>query len=165
MLCFLSAFICVNSYAQIGRTANWYFGKNAGLKFTDTGVTILNDGKINTWEGCSSVSDEQGNLLLYSDGKTLWNKYHKVVKNGTGLLGDISSTQSALILPIPKSDSLYVLITSPYAFDFSIGMNYSIINLKGNNDSGIITRKNIKLHNSSSEKIAAINHQMGVIFG
>lgn len=160
-LCFLSAFICVNAYAQIGRTANWYFGKNAGLKFTDTGVSILKDGKINTWEGCSSISDEQGNLLLYSDGKTLWNKYHKVVKNGTGLLGDISSTQSALILPIPKSDSLYVLITSPYAFDFSIGMNYSIINLKGNKDSGIITSKNIKLHNSSSEKIAAINHQNG----
>ncbi|MFM6983370.1 MAG: hypothetical protein ACKOXF_04495, partial [Chitinophagaceae bacterium] len=65
-LCILFALICVNANAQIGRTANWYFGKNAGLKFTDTGVAILNDGKINTWEGCSSISDEKGNLLLYS---------------------------------------------------------------------------------------------------
>ncbi len=153
--------VVYSAKAQIGRTVNWYFGKNAGLKFTDTGVTILNDGKINTWEGCSSISDEQGNLLLYSDGKTLWNKYHKIVKNGTGFLGDISSTQSALLLPLPKNDSMIVLITSPYALDYNIGMNYSLINIKGNNDSGIVSKKNILLHNNSAEKIAAINHQNG----
>ena len=153
--------VVYSAKAQIGRTANWYFGKNAGLKFTDTGVAILKDGKINTWEGCSSISDENGNLLLYSDGKTLWNKYHTIVKNGTGLLGDISSTQSALLLPLPKNDSIYVLITTPYALDYNIGMNYSLINIKGNNDSGVVIKKNILLHNNSAEKIAAINHQNG----
>ena len=148
-------------FAQIKRTANWYFGNKAGLCFTDTGVQILNNGQLNTWEGCSSISDEQGNLLLYSDGKTIWNKFHKIVKNGTGLLGDISSTQSALILPLPQNDSIYVLITTPYAYDYNIGMNYSLINIKGNNDSAEVIKKNILLHKNSSEKASAINHNNG----
>ena len=38
--------------------SNWYFGKNAGLKFQPDGTVIpLNDGKLNTSEGCSSISD------------------------------------------------------------------------------------------------------------
>ena len=148
-------------FAQIKRTANWYFGNKAGLCFTDTGVQILNNGQLNTWEGCSSISDEQGNLLLYSDGKTIWNKFHKIIKNGTGLLGDISSTQSALILPLPQNDSIYVIITTPHANNYSIGMNYSFVNIRGNKDSAVLITKNILLHKSSSEKLTSIKHQNG----
>ena len=160
ILCVLLIYSTIG-FAQIKRTANWYFGKQAGLYFTDTGVQILNNGQLNTWEGCSSISDEQGNLLLYSDGKNVWNKFHKIIKNGTGLLGDISSTQSALILPLPQNDSIYVIITAPHANNYSIGMNYTYVNIKSNQDSAVLITKNILLHKSSSEKLTSIKHQNG----
>ena len=57
------------SFSQ-GETNNWYFGANAGIRFDDaTGtVTAVSDGQINTLEGCTSISDTNGNLLFYSDG-------------------------------------------------------------------------------------------------
>ncbi|MEA3494402.1 MAG: hypothetical protein U9R42_00010 [Bacteroidota bacterium] len=42
--------VSLNSFAQ-REAKNWYFGKNAGIKFTDTCTVSLTDGKINTWGG------------------------------------------------------------------------------------------------------------------
>jgi gliding motility-associated-like protein len=97
--------------------SNWYFGKNAGIKFNSDGsVTPLSDGKLVTDEGCSSISDQNGNLLFYSDGRTVWDKNHIIMPNGnysdgTGLKGDPSSTQSAIIIPKPGSINIYYIFT------------------------------------------------------
>ncbi|MEP7128724.1 MAG: hypothetical protein ABI729_07645, partial [Chitinophagales bacterium] len=53
---------------------NWYFGVYAGLNFGTSTPTVLTDGKVNTPEGCSSISDTAGSLLFYTDGITVWNK-------------------------------------------------------------------------------------------
>ena len=57
------------SYSQ-QQAANWYFGDNAGIQFdTSAGaLTALTDGQLNTDEGCTSISDQDGNLLFYTDG-------------------------------------------------------------------------------------------------
>ena len=95
----------------------WYFGQNAGLKFNPDGsVNSLGDGKLNTSEGCASIANSNGDLLFYSDGRTVWDKNHVVMPNGdylngTGLFGDISSTQSAIIVPKPGSPNLYYIFT------------------------------------------------------
>ncbi|MFV5686551.1 PKD domain-containing protein [Flavobacterium sp. GB2R13] len=95
----------------------WYFGQNAGLKFhPDGSVTSLGDGKLKTSEGCASIANSNGDLLFYSDGRTVWDKNHLVMPNGnylngTGLLGDISSTQSAIIVPKPGNPNLYFIFT------------------------------------------------------
>jgi gliding motility-associated-like protein len=95
----------------------WYFGQNAGLKFnTDGTVTPLADGKLKTNEGCASIANSNGDLLLYTDGRTVWDKNHMVMPNGdyfngTGLLGDISSTQSGIIIPNPGNPNLYYIFT------------------------------------------------------
>ena len=54
----------------------WYFGKNAGLDFNSGTAIPLTDGAMNTWEGCASIADPNGNLLFYTDGITVWNKNH-----------------------------------------------------------------------------------------
>ncbi len=153
--------LCITSYSIV-RSQNqgnqWYFGKNAGIMFDDTGIAILSDGKINTFEGCSSISDKNGNLLLYSDGNYVWNKYHKVVKNGYGLLGHFSSTQSVLIINHPDNDSLYYIITTPFAYNYKVGMRYSVLNINSNRDSGVVLDKNIFLSTNSTEKLNAVNH-------
>ncbi len=158
-LIFILIFTYFFSLRAQKETSNWYFGKNAGIRFDDSGIVALTDGKINIWEGCSSISDKNGNLLLYSDGLSVWNKYHKLVKNGYGLLGSITSTQSALIINHPDNDSIYYIITTPASYEYGIGMRYNIININGNNDSGELLLKNAILHSNSAEKVNAINHQ------
>ena len=87
-------------FAQ-GEANIWYFGENAGLDFNSGSPIPLTNGQLNTFEGCSSFSDSSGNLLFYSDGTTVWTKDHTIMLGGTGLKGDPSSTQSAMIIPKP----------------------------------------------------------------
>ena len=61
-------------YAQ-KQAANWYFGENAGLKFGECGdPPTAVSGQLNTKEGSTSISDEDGNLLFYTDGITVYDK-------------------------------------------------------------------------------------------
>src|SRR4051812_6637805 len=80
------------------QTNNWYFGTLAGLDFNSGNPVVLTAGALNTTEGTSSMSDANGNLLFYTDGVNVWNKLHAIMPNGTGLLGDVSTTQSAIII-------------------------------------------------------------------
>ena len=103
------------SFAQ-GEANNWYFGNNAGVSFNTSPPTVLNDGELNTNEGCSSISNANGDLLFYTDGRTIWNADHEIMPNanyfaGSGLFGDPSSTSSGLIVPHPTEEELYFVFT------------------------------------------------------
>lgn len=91
----------------------WYFGQRAGVQFdAESGiVTALTNGQLNTLEGCTTISDINGNLLFYSDGITIWNRNHQIMQNGFGLKGDPSSTSSGLIVPKPQDPEVYYLFT------------------------------------------------------
>lgn len=109
--------LCTQALFAQGEANNWYFGINAGIKFNGDGtVSLLNDSKMNTNEGCSTMSDGMGNLLFYTDGSTVWDRNHKVMPNanyifGTGLLGDPSSTQSGIIVPKKNDPNVYYIFT------------------------------------------------------
>jgi DNA-binding beta-propeller fold protein YncE len=129
----------------------WYFGRNAGLDFNFTPPVVLLDGKINTREGVATLSDTNGNLLLYTDGVILLNKNHLMVRNGNGLLGHGSSTQSAILVPKPGNYNLVYLFTVDAIENNNNGLRYSIIDI---NKDSVIT-KNVFLCNTV-EKIAAV---------
>ncbi|NRD19632.1 T9SS type B sorting domain-containing protein [Winogradskyella eckloniae] len=116
-LVFILIITSVHLFAQ-NEASFWYFGQNAGLQFNaENGtVTAISGGQINTLEGCTSISDADGNLQFYSDGRTVWNSNHQIMSNGnyfagTGLLGDPSSTSSGLIVPKPEDPTKYYLFT------------------------------------------------------
>ncbi len=137
----------------------WYFGKNAGIEFTDSGAVAVTDGAINTHEGCASISDEQGNLLLYSDGSSLYKGNHRYI--GAGLGEDLGSTQSSLIVPSPGDPTQYYI--------FSLGGNggsayYSLVDLYTNKGAGSIVVHSKLFLNLSTEKITAIQHKNGKDF-
>ncbi len=88
----------------------WFFGQNAGVNFNNGNTTALFS-SLNTPEGCSSYSDSSGNLLFYSDGIQVWNSNHNLMPNGTNLLGNPSSTQSAIIVPNPSDLTKYFIFT------------------------------------------------------
>ena len=141
----------------------WYFGQNAGLRFdAESGtVTGITDGQIDTLEGCTSISDADGNLLFYSDGSTVWNRNHQIMLNGFGLKGDDSSTSSGLIVPKPQDTNFYYLFTvdEPHHNNSSNfpnessndgvnnGLTYSRINILDNNGLGAVdfSEKNVPL--------------------
>lgn len=149
-------FLGLNIFAQ-SEASNWYFGYGAGIKFnpyTET-VSTLNDGQLFTHEGCTTMSDNLGNLLFYTDGSFIWNKNHQYMANGVGLLGDSSSTHSAIIVPKPNDSNIFYVFTVG-SRQSNTGLHYSVVDMSLNNGLGEVTESNVRLLNLSSEKVTAV---------
>lgn len=157
LVLFLS--LCPLLFGQ-GEASNWYFGRGAGLRFNNDGsVTPLSDGKLDTFEGCATISDNFGNLLFYTDGITVYDQNNNLMPNGRGLFGDPSSTQSALIVPVPLNADLFYIFTvdtSTGPGDPDFGFNYSIVDMSLNGGLGEVVEKNTNLLKDCSEKISAV---------
>ncbi|MGI9551102.1 MAG: T9SS type B sorting domain-containing protein [Aurantibacter sp.] len=158
--CFLFLLLALGMAYGQDETANWYFGRGAGLQFHNDGsVSPLTDGRIRTEEGCASISDNSGSLLFYTDGITVYDRNHGIMQNGSGLYGDPSSTQSAIIVPKPSNNDIFYIFTVDTSIregDPDFGFNYSIVDISENNGDGAITEKNINLLETCSEKITAV---------
>ena len=144
-----------------GENNNWYFGFNAGVSFNNGIPQALTDGSISSREGCTAISDSNGNLLFYSDGITAFNRNHQAMPNGSGLLSNFSSTQSSLIVPHPGNVDLYFLFTTD-DWTSSNGLRYSLVDMNLDGGLGNITsEKNILLRRSTSEKLTVVQHSNG----
>lgn len=134
----------------------WFFGENAGVFFDNAMVTTSNNSQLTTTEGSAAISNDCGDLLFYTDGITIWNKNHQIMSNGDNLLGDPSSTQSAIIIRQPNSvDNYYVVTVADLAP--ANGVNYSLVNMQLNGGLGGVVpgQKNINILPDAAEKIAA----------
>jgi hypothetical protein len=49
-----------------GEMNHWFFGMNAGLKFSSGTPQVLTGSAITSIEACASISDSLGNLLFYA---------------------------------------------------------------------------------------------------
>lgn len=172
----LFQFIFLSSFAQ-KEGANWFFGIKAGLNFNSGTPVPITKGKLITKEGSAAISDNNGNLLFYTDGTYVYDRSHELMPNGSGLKGNLSTTQSAIIVPKPGTPLIYYIITvdkpdySDPPRDPIEGVHYSVVDLSLNSGSGDIVpgQKNVHLLTydpldakekefKSSEKIAAIAH-------
>jgi hypothetical protein len=151
--------ICAASFGQ-GEANIWYFGNKAGLDFSTGNPVTLTNGQLNTIEGCTSLSGPNGNLIMYTNGVSVWNKNHVAMANGTGLFGDISSSQSSVIVQKPGSnDTFYIFTTN--ALGENAGFHYSQVDMSANGGLGEVVSKNTVLSTSTCEKIAVIRHSNG----
>ncbi|MBX3163152.1 MAG: T9SS type A sorting domain-containing protein [Bacteroidetes bacterium] len=142
----------------------WYFGLHVGLDFMTNPPSIINNSAMHAGEGCSSIADTAGNTLFYTNGITVWNKQNNVMANGAGLLGDLSSTQSALIIKLPYSANLYYIFTAA-AWGGTTGISYSIVDMNLAAGMGSVTVKNAPLFkNYCTEQLTAVKHANGVDF-
>jgi gliding motility-associated-like protein len=138
----------------------WYFGKNAGLDFSSGNPVALSNGQINTDEGVASICDSNGGLLFYTDGEKVWNAVHTVMPNGTGLFGNFSSSQSAIIVPFINDIKRYYIFTVDELGNVN-GLSYSIVNMSLDNGKGDIEFKNQQLLTPVCEKVTAVKHCNG----
>jgi gliding motility-associated-like protein len=134
----------------------WYFGYKAAANFTTgTAVAVPNSALI-TEEGSASISDKNGNLLFYTNGVQVRDRTHAYMANGDGLFGNISSTQSAVIVPHPGNPKLYYIFTVDY-HGGNRGMNFSVVDISENGGLGRVTVKNQPLAAAAFEKITAVH--------
>jgi len=143
----------------------WYFG-NMGLDFAQQPPLRLYNTPMRQLEGSGTISSPLGELLFYSDGMSLWNRFHQVTPNGTGLLGHWSSTQAALFIPKPGNPDIFYLFTTDVGTyeDTNIeGLRYSVVSLCEDQGRGDIlaTTKNRLLVKPTAEKVTATYHANG----
>ncbi|MEO6611425.1 MAG: PKD domain-containing protein [Chitinophagaceae bacterium] len=153
------------SYAQ--KNNIWYFGKKAGLDFNrltgQAGPAVLTNSAMDADEGCASVCDDNGNLLFYSNGLTVYNRKHQVMLNGDGLLSNSSALQGCIILPVPGNHAIfYIFTTDALENGFANGYRYSIVDMSLDNGNGQVISKNILLSSSCTERMTAVRHADGV---
>ena len=161
----LSVFIFLITLSTYGqKEANyWYFGQKAGLDFSSGSPVVLNDGLLETLEGCSTISDKTGKLLFYSDGTTVYDSTHQIMKYSNGSLandlqGNPSSTQSALVVPHPTDVNIYYLFT--VGTNQNSGLNLYTVDISRNGGLGEIINGPTDLSDGKagnwSEKVTAV---------
>ncbi|MBO0358459.1 gliding motility-associated C-terminal domain-containing protein [Hymenobacter sp. BT186] len=157
-----------------GEFNTWYFGRQAGLLFSNTGVQVLTDGALISGEGCASISDAQGQLLFYTNGITAWNRQHQVMTNGQGLGGfedpirselpPNSATQGVTIVPLPGAARQYYVFTVDAAENgLQRGLQYSVIDMNRQGGLGEVVRKAVPVpvplpEKRLTEKLVAVRH-------
>ncbi len=131
------------------------------------------------WD-CASICNEDGKLLFYTNGCKIFNQKDKLTKNGAGLnLGIVSTEkcsagnligQGSLFLPHPTDTNIYYLfhlrperITKNNLGLIADKIQYTLIDLKGDNGLGEVTVKNKVIHNDTIAfgKMTAVRHGNG----
>ncbi|MBC7920865.1 MAG: gliding motility-associated C-terminal domain-containing protein [Ferruginibacter sp.] len=160
---YLIGMCLLSNWAIAQRQANiWYFGRRAGIDFNKGVPEALTDGQINTREGCASLADaDTGTLLFYTDGIQVYNQNHQLMPNGSGLTGNSSSTQSAIILPNPGNPMRYYVVTA--GIRTGTGLRYSEVDLglDGGRGDVVAGSKNSLLLITNTEKLIATRHNNG----
>lgn len=141
-------------YAQED-TQYWYFGKNAGIKFSKKVCSVKTDGKLYADEGTGTITLKSG-AFFYSDGQNIFNRNHNKV-SGIQLNSQSSSTQGVLMLQHPDNDSILFIFTNSETYQPTCPSYYYELLIL--NDTNLILRKQKLLELFGSEKITACNHK------
>lgn len=157
------------SYLEIGscgieaHTVNWVFGDTTKIDFREDVPSITRQSGMFSDEGCTSMSDNAGNLMFYSNGVAVWNKDHEIMPNGNFLFGNRSSSQGVVSVPYPGQPGKYILFTTDaIEWTFFQGLRYNVIDMSLDSGRGDITaQKNVWIGPMSSEMIAAVQHENG----
>lgn len=159
----LLVFALLSSFTSASQntTSKWYFGNNAALDFMTTPPTVIVGSQLATNEGSSGISDQNGNLLFYTDGVTVWTSANTIMANGTGLNGNTSTSQAAIIVKQPGNANIYFIFTLNAA-NSATGLNYSVVDMSLAAGLGSVTILNVPLAGSSSERLTAVKHCNGI---
>jgi gliding motility-associated-like protein len=159
LLLTLSLFLSLQISAQ-EESSWWIFGDGAGVEFTPNPQNRSNSLPVtasgyDTDEGVAVISDDNGDLLFFTDGSTVWNSLGNVMVNGTGLDGNFSSTQSAIVVKAPETPGVYFIFTVGNAGGGPLSYSRVEMGLNGGLGGVVAGIKNIVLIQSCAEKVAA----------
>lgn len=174
--CSAYAGVNIKEYDSLDQRANiWHFGQNAGIDFNglpdDPPVAIR--GPLNTPEGTSVISDRNGQVIFSTDGQSIFIRdpitpgQFVDITPATGLGGQNTSSQSALIMPVPNDETLfYIFTTQEVHGNGTYELRYSLFDKKLNGGQGDLAEFNKLLFARSTERITGnanwlIAHEYG----
>ena len=179
-------FACEFSFAQQGLSNNWLMGYQsaAGYPGGQTLIDFYNGTPVLSYDSLemdfrhthSNVSDNNGNVLFYTNGYYLADASNDTMQNGSGINPSAYTTyfsdglgipQANIIIPKPNNADVYYLFHSTVdtfpGYSHSRYLYYSIIDMTLNGGFGAVTSKNQILITDSLNygKIAACKHANG----
>lgn len=126
----------------------------------------------------TSISDNKGNLLFYTNGCAVMNKNYHLMPNGDSINGGkwfdllwkhcsqgYPGTQDVLILPDPGNQNGYYLLHKPNIYNSPNPtyrrLDYTYIDISLDNGNGGVTTKNKTFYNNSVQfsYLTAVKHQ------
>ncbi len=162
----------------------WHFGKGAALDFNSGTALVTTPSSMWTYEGSTSICDENGNLLFYTNGGgrspqvagestgKIWNRNHEVMYDmGFTEGGGFSAIQSSVIIPKPGAAGKYFLFTME-EIEFSVGgsvpgqplgrgFSYFEVDMALNGGLGGVTNYTESVLVPSYEGLCVIRHSNG----
>lgn len=150
LYCWILLTISIKTNSQDLQNNNWLFGgghyphnvveNNNLLTFNPQNVqSVPSAVGFDTYEGCATVSDNNGRLLLASDGVRVWffdgNNYVPLAdpinnSNFDVLLGETSSAQNVIFVPVPNHKYQYYIVTISGATSQKKGIYYSKVDVE-----------------------------------
>ncbi|MFD2033685.1 hypothetical protein ACFSKL_02725 [Belliella marina] len=142
----------------------WYFGDGAGMDFNpdpddpNGPIPRAVTHPQNIPAGTTTISDETGQVLFYTDGSTVWDLNGDVMENGEDIGGSNQASEGVLAVPIPQDETIFYLFTTSTAADGSNQVKFSLVDIKSENPTGVgnvVTKDNF-LFSPSTEHSAAL---------
>ena len=165
------------SFAQneiYGPYKNWEFG---GVRLTfenDGSVTSSQTGfdsipySISSYESSATVSDENGNFLFYTNGRSVFDKDMNYLPGGDntlkagneGVNAMSSSAQGSMIVKHPESDLYYIFTVGDEVSFHTDGIQYVTVDMSLNDGAGQVSTS-VKIGETASEALIAGLHSNG----
>ena len=145
----------------------WYFGNGAGLDFNpdpddETAPVprpIATAHPQSIPAGTSTISDQAGQVLFYTDGQSVWDLNGTLMENGSAIGGSNTASQAVLAVPVPTQSTLFYLFTTQSSGSGTNVVSYSLVDIKAENTTGVgnVVTKNNFLFSPSTEHSAALS--------
>ena len=143
----------------------WFFGNGAGLDFNpdpnDPNAPLPRPIAHNQDipAGTTTISDETGQVLFFTDGESVWDLNGNPMDNGDDIGGDRDASEGVIAVPVPQNQTIFYVFTTQRAADGSNVVSYSVVDIKGENTAGgvgsVVTKNNF-LFSPSTEHSAAL---------
>lgn len=157
---FCLIFIPLKNFAQL-ENANWCFGLNAkaNINTQTTGYSAM---QTNYSADAASVSDQNGNLLFYTDGYNIFGSNNQVITNGSQINGYYGGiVQNLLIVPKPCHPGMYYLFTlstvAPVPTNENSvglgGIHYTVVDMTSGAGRVPQGLKNVPISNQAGQRI------------
>lgn len=149
----------------------WHFGQNTGITFIENGRVLgtpkpIGRSPVRQSEGTSMICHPcSGVPILSSDGTAAYDSLGNPIRDSDRMLGQISATQAALIVPHPGDANLYYVFTAPDLMSGNVadnvGNSWNLIDRASNEGSGAFVVANRRCGGRGSERLAAVVNEQG----
>jgi hypothetical protein len=153
----------------------WVLGNNKGLDFNNPGLPQpWEPNALNADQGNSIICDDNGQVLLYTDGEFCYNKLHQQMPNGFELgAQNTGQSQGSIIIPHPDGsnrffifavDECYELFDTTFCSSLGNygGVIWAMVDMDLEGGLGDVVIKQQHLYYPACSKVTATRHCNGV---